>query len=222
MGADGRPVRERHEGVRLTYLRGEESGSLFPDGATYEVDRGAGDARIFVGGRRVERRIEKVLAPLLEDQFEFTLGPALFDPGRTVSVGESWTLDPSLARRFLRERGVRAVELGEPATATLVREGVFEESGLVLHYRIPIAWFEPGPMPPNARHARSEAQLEGRIRLASGPGGGVLAHASSLVMSLDGAVVAPRATASTPWSLRTTKLSDQSTQVVGSTIVSGL
>jgi hypothetical protein len=41
-------------------------------------------------------------------------------------------------------------------------------------------------------------------------------------MSLDGAVVAPRAMASAPWSLRTTRLSDQSTQVVGSTIVSGL
>jgi hypothetical protein len=218
----GRPTRERHLGVALAALRPDGSDPLFADGTTYEVRRDDdGDVRVFVAGRRIERRIERVVARLLEDQFEFTSGPDLLDPGRPVSVGESWRLESSQVRRFLRERGVRVVELGAPATATLVRRFEGDDSGLVVHYEIPLAWFELDRMPANARTARSEGRLAGDVRLASPASGQPVVHTSSLELRMNG-IVGAVATYASPWSLASTQRADQRTRVIADRVASAV
>jgi len=219
--AAGQPVRERHHDVELTYMRPQESGSLFRK-AIFQVRRANGEIRIFVRGERVEPRIEKLIAGVLSNQFEHTLGPALFAPGRPVEVGESWVLDPSLARRFLRERGLHGVELSEPATATLEQRGDGTASERVVHFSIPIARFELSGLPENARTAGSQARYAGEIRLSRDPGGSPVAFSSNLDMSVQGVVPAPRVASSVPWSFQRLQISEQQTQRVESTFVSGL
>jgi hypothetical protein len=205
--AGGRPTRERHEAVRLTYDRPDGAGSLFRDGASFEVRREGDGMQLFAAGERIDRRVEALVGALLETQFERGLGPVLFEPGRPVAVGETWPLDASLARRFLRERGFRVVELGAPATATLERQA----DELVVRFAIPIAWLELDGMPANARASESDARFEGTIRLAADPSSRPTIYASRLALRVDGVVTAPRFARAVPWTLERSTLSDQRT-----------
>jgi hypothetical protein len=210
--AEGRPVRERHEGARLVSERADDSRSLFQEGASLEVRRGpGGDVRVFSAGERVDRRVEAVVAEVLESQFEHTLAPSLFSPGRPVETGDSWELDRSLARRFLRQRGIRVVELGDSPTATLERRGAGDDGELVIRFVIPIAWFELGSMPVNTRATRSDARFEGTIRLSSDPHRRPAVYSANLAMAMDGVVTAPGLAKAIPWTLESSKRSDQRT-----------
>jgi hypothetical protein len=197
---EGRPVRERHEDVRLTFQRPGESGSLFQDGAGYEVRRE--DAlKIFVGDARAEPRIEKIVADVLEKQFEFTLEPALLDPGRPVEVGDTWELDPSVARRFLSTRGMRVAAFGT-AEATLAQSGrEGDDGGWVINYSIPIERFELMGMPEHARAKESEARLEGQIRLGPPRRRIPISSISNLTLRVSGVTSPPGAAEPVPWNL---------------------
>jgi hypothetical protein len=212
--AHGRPVRERHEEVRLAFARPGEAGSLFAEHAAFEVRRGGdGEIRLFANEKRVERAVEKIVADLLASQFEYSLGPVLFDPGHPVAIGESWELDRSVARRFLRERGMRVVEFEGPATATLEQQAGAEPA-LVIRYRIAIGRWQPDETPPNSLIAASEAHVEGEVQLASGPNGQPMRHASKLAMRVNGVLTASGVAAPVPWSFQTSQSSEQSTQIV--------
>jgi hypothetical protein len=197
---DGRPLRERHEGVRLTFERPGESGSLFKEGAAFEVHRQDG-IEIRLGRERLEPRAEKIVAGLLEKQFEHTLEPALLQPAREVEVGDTWEPDASLVRRFLMSRGVRVLEMGEDPSATLRRATADEGGdGLVIEYRVPIERLELREMPRNVEVARSDAVLEGWVRLSPEPGAAPHAARSRLSLSLSGvSSVSPQAH---PWALQ--------------------
>ncbi len=218
----GRPLRERHQDVGLTYLRPGDSAALFGPGTTYEVQRTRdGEIRIFVAGRRIPRPIESILVPLLGTRFGATLGPALFDPGRPVSVGESWELEPALARRFLEARGVDVIELNGPATATLARDPSERPTGkLVIRYRIPVSWCELDAMPPNASVARSEALLEGEIRFSPDVRGEPVEHAASLSLHLGGVVNKRGVAPAFPWELDSTQHSTERVRVLRRSVAS--
>lgn len=207
--ADGQPIRERHEGVKLTFERPDQSGSLFDENVAFEVHRARdGKVEIFADGRRIGRSIEKSVAEILASQLEYTEVPALVGSGRYVEVGETWELDASLARKLLRSRGVRVIELDGPATATLESDA----GGLVVRYRIPVAWWKPSKLPANASTARTDARFEGTIRLASEAR--PLQHASRLVANANGVVTATGYAVAAPWNLATASSSDQSTRIV--------
>lgn len=216
---EGRPTRERHGGVELTFERPGETGSLFGEGTRYEVERlPRGKIRLFVDGARAEAKVERIVGDLLGSQFEHTLGPKLFDPGRPVEVGESWSPSPAVARRFLRDQGIRVVQLGDPPTATL-RE-VREADGtrhLAIDTRIPIAWLEPSRLPENGKLSDSEATFEGQIRLPAGPGAPSRAYGSKLELRMQGVVAPPGANAKVPWTLESSTVSNQQTRVVDAT-----
>lgn len=200
---DGRPVRERHERVRLTFERPGESGSLFKEGAAFEVLRQDG-IEIRLGRERFEPRVEKIVTNLLEKQFEHTLEPALLQPDEEVEVGDTWEPDSSLVRRFLMSRGVRVLEMGKDPSAALRRASADEGGdGLVIEYRIPIERLELREMPRNVEIARSDAVLEGWVRLPTEPGAAPPAARSRLSLSLSGvSSVSPQAH---PWALRTSE-----------------
>jgi len=210
--ARGRPVRERHEDVRLDFERPDGSGSLFRNGTSYEVRHADGALQVFAGGRRADREVETVVVGLLGQRFEDTLGPRLLAPGRPVGVGDSWGLDRGLARRFLAGQGLRVLALGAAPRATLVRRPGPDGSEVVLRYRIPVAWSEPDAMPPNTRTAESEAELEGEIVLSADPHGRPLRHRSSLAIRMDGVVDPPGPSDAFPWHLESAKRSDQRTR----------
>ena len=215
----GASLRERHEGARLRYERPDGSGSLFPDRVDYEVRRrDDGSARIFVGDERIDRRHESLITTLLASQFESTLGPALLAPDRPVVIGDSWTLDRKLAKRFLREQGLRVVDFGAPATATL--EGIpdSDERELRIRYQIPIAQFELAEMPRNMRTAMSDASYSGELRLGAAPRH--QSHVSNLVIDMNGAVVKSGVASSFPFELRSSKLVRQRTRWAEPTVVS--
>jgi len=220
---EGRARRERHEQIQLRYERAEGSGTLFRDGAGYEVHRSAdGDIRLFAGERaeqRVDREVEKIVADLLESQFEYTRLPALLDPGRPVEVGESWELDPKLARRLLGHRGLRVIEFGEPATARLERDSG-ADGVLVVRYGIPVSWIELERMPPDTRVADSEARLEGELRLSGDPRG--RSHSQTLALRMNGVAVKSGVAPASAWGVETSRVIAQRTQVLGRTHVSGL
>jgi len=218
--ATGRPVRERHEAVRLTATRPDGTASLFREGASLEVRRNGDAIQVFAGDEQLDRRSETIVAGLLAIRLENGVGPALFDPGRSVEVGESWTLDPKLARRFLRERGVRAVELAGAPTATLERrEGASGPGELVLRYAIPIAWFEADDLPAHARATDSSAELAGEIPLAAD--GVATGHATTLALHMKGVVKAPGFAYATPWRFESARTSDQRTQILRRAYASG-
>ncbi len=214
--AHGHPIRERHEEVRLAFVRPGESGSLFKEHAAFEVRRsGDGEVQLFANEKRVERRVEKIVVDLLETQFEYSLGPALFDPGHRVAVGESWELNRSLARQFLRARGVRVVDFDGPATATLAQQTLDGgEPALVIRYRIAVGRWQPDAVHPNSLTSASDGHVEGEIQIATAPGGQPLRHASSLVMRANGVVTASRVADPVTWSLETSRSSEQSTRIV--------
>lgn len=209
---DGRPLRERHDGVQLGYERPEGNGSLFRPGASLEVRRDeTGRVKLFLGDTRLERRIERIVAPLLEGQFEYGAEAALVDPEREVTVGDAWPLDPKRVRRFLRERGVRAIELSGPAQGRLEREA---DGRLVVAYEIPIAWLEIDEMPANTHSARSEGRYEGRVHLSEQRQRGPAAHASRLLVRMNGVVSRPGVTRAFPWSLVSERSSSQENQPI--------
>lgn len=197
--ASGLPVRERHDGVQMTFERPTQSGSLFQDGVSFDVVRTPeGEIQIHVGDRRATRRSERVLTQMLERQFEHSREATLIDPGRPVDVGETWELDPRQARLFLREHGIDAIELGEPPTATLTRSDPDE---LVVEYAIPIARLELEKMPDQARTSRSDGLFRGEIRLTDAAGSPGLEHASELEFNLSGMTPSRRPSESHPWHL---------------------
>jgi hypothetical protein len=213
---EGQPVRERHEEVSFGFQRPGESGSLFNEHANFEVRRTAdGELQLFANDARLDRSIEKLVGDVLANQFEHSLAPALFAPGREVAVGETWELDSALTRRFLRERGARVIRFESPPTATLVeRSGAGGERERVIQYVIPVDRWEPSKAPANLATAASHAHIEGEIRLAADSGASVLAHTSNLVMRVNGVVTAPGVAAPVPWKLETARSSEQSTRTV--------
>jgi hypothetical protein len=114
------------------------------------------------------------------------------------------------------------MDFGAPAVATLQRQWQGDDSELVIHYRVPIAWLELRSMPANARTARSEGRLEGRIGLASATSGRPIVHESSFELGMRGVVAAAGASYASPWSLRSTRLSAQRTRVTTSSLASRL
>lgn len=218
--AVGRVIRERHDGVRLTATRPDGSASLFRDGASFELRRDDNDLQVFAGEERIDRKTEKLVAGLLATRFEHGTGPALFDPGRPVEIGESWPLDPTLARRFLRERGVRVVALEGPPTATLERvAGADGQDALVIRYAIPVARFEADELPAHARSTKSEALIEGEIPLAGEAGAS--GHAMRLALTMNGVVQAPGFAYATPWRFESARRSDERTQILRGAYASG-
>jgi hypothetical protein len=204
--ARGIPIRERHQGVELTSERPGQPGTLFLSG-TFEVQRRDGDVRVFVAGERAERSVERVVARLLSNQLEFSVG-ALVDPGRPVAVGESWEIPVAQVRAYLRGQGLRDVKQGAPASATLTRDG----GRLAVRYQIPIDSFRLRKMPANAHASRSEGRLEGTLQLGSQQR--PVHHASTLALSLRGAVVKSGVSTSYPWSYQSTQALDQRTRRV--------
>lgn len=219
----GRPIREAHERVRLDFTRPGESGSLFGPGTAFEVRRDElGRIALLVGNKRVEQRIEELVTPLLERQFEHTLEAQLVDPGRPVADGDTWTLDRRLAKRFLRDRGVRVVDFDGPATAQVRREAVAQGPDVwVIDYRIPMDWLELDPMPVNARPARSQGHFQGQLRLAVERGEGVAVHSSDLDLEMNGIVHASRVTRPFPWRVESSRLVDQRVQPLEPRIAEG-
>ena len=205
----GRPVRERHQRPQLTFERPGEAGSLFKEGVAYEVER-SDRIRLSAGGRPLDAKVEQTVAAVLEKQPELTLEPAVLDPGRPVSVGESWMLSESLVERWLQSRGVRVIALGEAPRATLVRH--VREDGqpeLAVEYEIPIERFALTRMPPHAQPSRSDATLSGRVRLGRDPGEGPIASVSELNLALSGISSGPARRL--PWSVRSLELVERST-----------
>jgi hypothetical protein len=197
---EGRAVREQHQDVHLGFERPGETGSFFEDGVSYEVRRLEG-LEIYLGRRRVEPRIEQTVREILEKQFEHTLEPALLDPGRPVEVGESWQPEESLVRRFLLSRGIRVIELGGEPRATLQRiERSDGGSELVIDYQVPISRFALRDMPRHTESTRSEARLEGQVRLAAGARRLPTSCVSHLSLSMNG--VSQAVPQAAPWSLR--------------------
>jgi hypothetical protein len=199
---NGRPTKERHRRVSLTFERPGDMGSLFKEGAAFDVER-RDRVRLSLGGKPVDPKLERTVAEILEKQPEYTLEPAMLDPGRPVSVGESWELSPTLTRRFLQGRGIRTIEFGEPATATLQQRA--RENGTLerfIAYDIPIERFELTQMPPNTEASRSEASLHGEVSLADAPRSGIGSSVSELRMSLSG--ISTGVARRLPWSLRST------------------
>ena len=215
--AEGVPIRERHEAVRLGFERPEESGQLFGSGTSFDVHRGAGaEIQLFANGQRVERRVERIVADLLVDQLEYGPTPALVDPGRPVQIGETWKLDPDRARELLRRSGLRVLEMGADATATLRLAGMplagepGADTDLLIEYTVPAKWVRLNRMPEGARAAESEARLIGEIRVSSGSST-VLAHSSHLEFQLAGVAGRAGAHLNVPWRVERSKRNVQST-----------
>lgn len=212
--SDGQPVRERHERVRLTFERPDGSGSLFRKGTRYEVRRGeGGSVALFVRGARVDREIERVVAPILEGQFEHGPGPALVDPGRPVGVGDRWELSEGRARDLLRREGWRAISFGGAPTATLERHPT-EPRVARLVYRIPLDWVEPVRSAPNAETSKSGGIFQGTVDLPPDPHGRPLAHASSLETDVSGLIQRHGVTRNVPWRLSQSKRFGQSVESI--------
>ena len=99
--------------------------------------------------------------------------------------------------------------------ATLEQQaGAGAEPALVIRYRIAIGRWQPDETPPNSLIAASEAHVEGEVRLAAGPSGQPMRHASKLAMRVNGVVTAPGVAPAVPWSFETSMSAEQSTQIV--------
>jgi hypothetical protein len=209
--AGGMPIRERHERAQLRFERSGETGALFRDGAVFEVRRDAdGDVQLFANDVRLDRKIESLIADVLATQFEYTLAPALLQPDRSVEVGDTWRLDPQIARKLLRTQGVRVVAFAGPAMATLERGP--DDGTRVIRYRIPIDRWVPDDLPVNAQTAQSDAQIEGEIRVSAEPGPAAFEHRAQLAASLHGVVTAPGVAAPLPWRMERAHAAEQSTR----------
>jgi hypothetical protein len=214
----GLPLRERHEGVELTSERAGETSSLFTKGAAFELARrGDGSVEIRFKGERVAPTIEKIVGDLLAHQSEYALA-ALLDPGRTLSIGERWELDPERVNEFLRARGIREVAFDESAEAVLSDAG---RDGLLVRYRIPIRNFEVPELPARSSSDHSKGSLEGEVQLDAAGLHRVRAHTSKLKLGIEGAL----RTAGTPragrWELRRSQSVDQRTETLKDQLASG-
>ncbi|HVH18574.1 MAG TPA: hypothetical protein VNF72_09765 [Myxococcota bacterium] len=214
--AAGIPVRERHQDVVLSFVRPDDSGSLF-DQANFEVRRLQDGVQVFVKGERAEKQIERVVSELLEGQFEYGIG-ALLDPGRPVAVGETWELDRARTASFLEARGVEGARLDGSASATLEPH---EGGPFVVRYRIPIASFEPDRMPANRRTAHSAGQLEGEVQLEPTAVRSPLRHSSRLALRMNGSVHGHNVARGVPWRFRSSESLDQHTVMVRREVASG-
>jgi len=214
--AAGIPVRERHQDVVLSFVRPDDSGSLF-DQANFEVRRLQDGVQVFVKGERAEKQIERVVSELLEGQFEYGIG-ALLDPGRSVAVGETWELDRARTASFLEARGVEGARLDGSASATLEPH---EGGPFVVRYRIPIASFEPKGMPANRRTAHSAGQLEGEVQLEPTAVRSPLRHSSRLALRMNGSVHGHNVARGVPWRFRSSESLDQHTVMVRREVASG-
>jgi len=209
--AAGAPVRERHEGVDLTYVRPGGTQSLFAKGASFELTRRTdGTVEIRFRGERVGAKIEKIVGDLLAHQSEYAIA-ALLDPGRPVAVGERWELEPERVRDFLRARGIRAVKLDGAATAEL---GAGEGGQLALRYRIPIRGFALPDLPPGASPEDSEGSLDGEVQLDARGFHRARAHSSALALELDGSLDTPGTARAASWRLRRSQSVDQHTETL--------
>jgi len=214
----GRPVQERHRRVSLSFERPDGTGELFREGAAFDVER-RDRVRILLNGEPIDRRVEEAVAEILEKQPEYTLEPAMLDPGRPVAVGESWELPESLTRRFLLSRGVRVIEFGEDATATL--KELPREDGRterVIEYHVPIERLELTRMPPHTEASRSDGSLNGRVRLAVDGSPGMNASVSELELSLSG--ISTGVARRLPWSLESTMTVEKSSPAGGDVALS--
>lgn len=206
--ASGLPTRERHQGAELTVVRQGVSGSPYLSG-NFEVRRASdGDLRVFIGGERADRNVERVVTRVLGNQLEIAIG-ALVDPGRPVTVGESWPIPEAQVRAYLKRQGVRSVELDGAATASLVRNA---DGALAVRYQVPIASFTLRKLPPNARAARSGGNLQGEVQL--GAQRRPVHHAATLELAISGAVVKSGVSPSYPWAYRGTTSLEQRTRKV--------
>jgi hypothetical protein len=205
---DGRPLRERHEDVRLTFERPNQSGSLFKPGTTYEVHRES-ELRVVFEGVRVERRLEETVAEVLGRQLELTLEASALDPRGPVDVGETWRPSEGLASRLLLGRGVRVLEFGRDATARLER-GDEGAHALVVRYAIPVTRFALTRQPPYAEVRKSEGRLEGRIRFDAGPGTPPTSWSSTLTLDMKGVSSPPGTEVPAPWTLASSVTVEQS------------
>lgn len=203
----GRVVREHHQDVSLSFERPHESGSLFKEGVGFEVRRES-DLRLFVDERRVDRRIEQVVAEVLDRQFEYSLESAMIVPPENAEVGDSWPLDRSLTRRFLLSHGVEPLDLEVGGTARLLREPDPGRPGahlLAIVYEVPEFQFRPREMPERASVLTSRGSLEGRVLIAPGSSPGPVSARSSLALEVQGETTQRGTTAEdetrTPWSL---------------------
>jgi hypothetical protein len=213
--ATGLPVRERHTGAQLRFERPGASGALFREKAAFEVRRDEdGGVQLFATDRRVDRKLEKLVADVLAAQFERTLAPALLSPERPVEIGESWELDPGVARRLLRTHDVRIIDFAAPPTASLARADGDDPNARVIRYRIPIARWEPRHLPDNARTSESDALVEGTLRFSTRPDGAPIEHEARLVSSLHGVMTASGIAAPVPWSIENASASEQSTRIL--------
>lgn len=216
--AEGRPVRERHQDVRLDVQSSQGSGSIFEGDTSFEVHREDGEVTVFMDGRRAAPGKEKVIVQILATQFEHTLEPALLDPGRQVALGETWELDPSRAEALLRQRGIRVVELGAPATATMaLRTGEDGRDALEVDYRIPISWIHPGDLFPGALAGETGGLFEGTVRLASTPNQVPVSRRSRLTLDIQGSVTnwGRTNTRPYPWTVHSSKTAEQEAVKLG-------
>ena len=197
--AAGRPVRERHEHVRVTGARGAEKASLFEGDVHYEVERRDGGVRIRLEEPGESDAVERIVTPLLEVRLGGRLGAELLDPGREVAMGEPWGLSERLARRLLRADDLRAVRFDGEPTAVL-RPHPSDAALVSLHYTIPVASFELRDLPANGRASRSRARVEGRIDLAPDASWPV-AHETTFELHVAGAVDTRGAARPFGWSL---------------------
>ncbi len=209
----GRPTRERHFGVRLTHQRPDGNGTLFGSGTNFEVRREAGETRLYVKGERVAQRLETVVADVLRWQFEPGVGPDLLDPGRAVSEGESWPLDPELAERFARSHGVRVLTMGDPGRATLERDPDTDQLGVT--YEVPIRSFTLDRLPQGRRPSETTAVLAGRVRLPTGPRE-LVTHTSRLELALHGSAAPEGSALPWPWSARSRTTAEERAERVPS------
>jgi hypothetical protein len=209
----GRPVHERHVDVVLRATQGDETTSLFREPVAFDVRRDEdGDLTIHASDGRIDRKLEARLAELLATQFEASLAPALLDPGRDVALGETWTLDADMARRFLREQGIRAIDLDGNATATLATRD--DGQALVLRYAIPVAWWKPHPLPKHATAGDSEARFEGEIELVADATLRPARHTTALTAEASGVVTATGYAAPAPWHLAMQTAQEERTRTV--------
>ncbi len=213
---EGIPTRERHEGAQLTYVRPYETEALFDEKVSLDIHRlSRGRVEIYHAGERVAGKIERTIEKVLAQQFEYGLGPELFTPSQPVAVGDTWALDPWVARRFLRQLGVRAIRVSKDATATLVRshrEGAVGE--LAIRYSIPIPWFAPERMPAYSLPADSNGLLEGEIVLPPHPALGHIGHSSMLTLSAHGSLRVTAPGGGKAWLVQSAIEADQRTRMV--------
>jgi hypothetical protein len=210
--AEGHPIRERHDDVKLAVQSTQGSGPVFEGDSSFEVHRDDGEITVLFQGHRADPKTEKAIVRVLETQFEHTLEPSLLDPGRPVAVGETWELDRSLAHELLWRRGVQVVKFGEPATATLAhRAGADGRAGLEIDYRIPISWLHADGLLPNAMAGNTEGFFGGTIRLASSAQSVPITRTSRLTLDVDGAVgtSGQPSLRPYPWSVRSSKIAEQ-------------